>query len=580
MSTGSERETQASAAAVQVQEGGLLDQAIKATKQTDSIWGRIVELASTGVPAIITLEAKNKAGVAVSDFVAVTREKDAVPPKVKVVAGSRTIPNDSVKASVAWIVTDNDSVASVKVSDAIVGKMQGAYSVEKSLHLGVNSFPLEVVDVAGNVSKDTVVIFRNAAVPKHVLSNPNQIAPIFDTLKFESDEADSVETSLDSVSWSKYRNPIPLASGATVFTKSYPGGVVGRFVLPTIFSKVTGISSTSSQSSSFFLKGDSLWVVGNDTAGQLGDGATSNRAAAKMVMTGVVKVASGQAHTLFLKSNGSVWVVGRNEDGQLGLGSRVNQSEPAQAVESDVVDIAAGDNSSYILRWGNVYAAGNNSLGQLGMDATSYGMPRFVGPTTTGNLQGKVAEIYAAGASASLITVDGGFYAIGDNKYGQLGTALIDSNASAWTNVAVSGVETVSMTSTATFVVTKNGELLAAGKNSEDRFGAGDTALQRKSFAAIAVGVSQVSASNTNLAYLAGGLLYGSGSNRSGQLGNGLLPKLGRMTQLAEMVSGVSVGVNFITYLKQDGSVWGIGASESGQLGSMEGSAQVRQIKF
>jgi type VI secretion system protein ImpC len=35
MSTGSERETQAAAAAVEVQEGGLLDQAIKATKQTE-----------------------------------------------------------------------------------------------------------------------------------------------------------------------------------------------------------------------------------------------------------------------------------------------------------------------------------------------------------------------------------------------------------------------------------------------------------------------------------------------------------------------------------------------------------------
>jgi alpha-tubulin suppressor-like RCC1 family protein len=347
-----------------------------------------------------------------------------------------------------------------------------------------------------------------------------------------------------------------------------------------LFSKVTGISSTASPSSSFFLKGDSLWVVGNDTAGQLGDGATSNRAAAKMVMTGVVKVASGQAHTLFLKSNGSVWVVGKNDDGQLGLGSRVNQSEPVQAVESDVVDIAAGDNSSYILRWGSVYVAGNNSLGQLGMDATAYGMPRFVGPASTGDLQGKVAKIFAGGTSASLITVDGGIYSVGDNRYGQLGIASADSNTSVWTSVAVSGAESISMTSTATFVVTKSGELLAAGKNSEDRFGVGDSALQRKSFSAIAAGVSQASASNTNLAYVAGGLLYGSGSNRSGQLGNGVLPKLGRMTQIAENVSEASVGANFITYLKQDGSLWGIGASESGQLGSTESSAQTRQIKF
>jgi alpha-tubulin suppressor-like RCC1 family protein len=54
-------------------------------------------------------------------------------------------------------------------------------------------------------------------------------------------------------------------------------------------------------------------------------------------------VAGGGLHTVILKSDGTVWAVGNNSYGQLGDGTNTNRQTPVQVSGlTDIVAIAAG----------------------------------------------------------------------------------------------------------------------------------------------------------------------------------------------------------------------------------------------
>src|SRR5208283_2048370 len=139
-----------------------------------------------------------------------------------------------------------------------------------------------------------------------------------------------------------------------------------------VASNVTAIAAGTSDS--FFLKSDgSLWAMGLNTYGQLGDGYTdngnyfTNDLPEQIVASNVTAIAAGYYHSLFLKSDGSLWAMGYNNDGQLGDGTLNNTNRPEQIVASGVTAIAAGLQHSLFLKSdGSLWAMGDNEWGQLG----------------------------------------------------------------------------------------------------------------------------------------------------------------------------------------------------------------------
>src|ERR1022692_560541 len=97
---------------------------------------------------------------------------------------------------------------------------------------------------------------------------------------------------------------------------------------------------------SLFIKSDgSLWSIGNNYYGQLGDGTTNPTNLPEMIVSSnVTAVAAGDNHSLFLKSDGSLWGMGLNNYGQLGDGSNANTNQPEQIMASDVKAISSGFN--------------------------------------------------------------------------------------------------------------------------------------------------------------------------------------------------------------------------------------------
>src|SRR5215831_4543589 len=94
---------------------------------------------------------------------------------------------------------------------------------------------------------------------------------------------------------------------------------------------------------SLFLDRDgSLWAMGAETFGQLGNGTINNmNVPEQIVASNVTAIAAGGWHSLFLKSDGSLWAMGIDFFGQLGDGTfRTNApigvSRPEQIVAGDV----------------------------------------------------------------------------------------------------------------------------------------------------------------------------------------------------------------------------------------------------
>jgi alpha-tubulin suppressor-like RCC1 family protein len=180
---------------------------------------------------------------------------------------------------------------------------------------------------------------------------------------------------------------------------------------------------------SLFLKSDgSLWAMGANFFGQLGNGTYStlppygtNRAE-QIVASGVTAIAGGVFHSLFVKSDGSLWVMGRNNYGQLGDSTYSNSNLPEQIVADSVMAIAAGGFHSLFLKSdGSLWTMGRNDYGQLG-DGTYSNSDR---PKQI--VAGGVTAIAGGGYHSLFLKSDGSLWAMGRNDYGQLGDGTYNS---------------------------------------------------------------------------------------------------------------------------------------------------------
>ena len=173
---------------------------------------------------------------------------------------------------------------------------------------------------------------------------------------------------------------------------------------------------------SLFLKSDgSLWAMGYNYDGQLGDGTTDSgnyytNLPEQIVASGVTAIAAGGFHSLLLKSDDSLWAMGDNEYGQLGDGTHNSTNRPEQIVASGVTAIAAGGGHSLLLKSdGSLWAMGDNEYGQLG-DGThnSTNQPEQI-------VSSNVTATAAGGDHSLFLKSDGSLWAMGYNQFGVLG---------------------------------------------------------------------------------------------------------------------------------------------------------------
>ena len=284
---------------------------------------------------------------------------------------------------------------------------------------------------------------------------------------------------------------------------------------------------------SLFIKSDgSLWAMGWDGLGQLGDNGPDDfynytTRPEMVVATNVTAIAAGLDFSLFIKSDGSLWGMGDGYEEQLGPLPISSISDPVQIVASNVTAIAAGyEHSLFIKTDGSLWAMGDDTYGELG-DGTNVFNYYYKSNTSPEEIVSNNVKSVAAGRGFSLfLKSDGSLWGMGWDNFGQLGDDANTITSSPQTNLPE--------------------QIVASG------------------VAAIAVGIDY------SLLLKSDGSLWGMGDNYSGSLGDGTVettPNVPIPSLLTNKVTAIASGNNQSLMIKSDGSLWAVGGDGYGQLG-------------
>ncbi|OGQ04081.1 MAG: hypothetical protein A3F82_07035 [Deltaproteobacteria bacterium RIFCSPLOWO2_12_FULL_44_12] len=306
------------------------------------------------------------------------------------------------------------------------------------------------------------------------------------------------------------------------------------------------------------LKSDgTLWAWGWNAYGEVGDNSTTQRNTPVQVhgpsdvgfLTGITAIAAGTSHSLALKSDGTVWAWGDNASGQLGDNNApTDKLTPNQVHGPDdvgfltgITAIAAGTSHSLALKSdGTVWAWGNNgqlnNVGQLGDNSTTQrNTPVQVhGPDNVGFLTG-VSAITASSERSLALKSDGTVWGWGYNVYGELGD---NSTTNRKTPVQVhgsgnvgflTGITAIAAGSYHTLALKSDGTLWGWGRNAFGAVGDNSTTQRNTPVQVVGVGgsgnltdVTAIAASDYNsMALKSDGTVWGWGRNNYGQLGQG-----------------------------------------------------------
>jgi len=318
-----------------------------------------------------------------------------------------------------------------------------------------------------------------------------------------------------------------------------------------------------------FLKTDgTLWGMGNNGDGRLGDGTLTNRVTPVQVASGVMSVSAGSSHTMILKTDGSLWGVGSNFAGQLGDGTLTNRATPVR-VATGVASVEAGAlYTMYVKTDGTLWGVGRNQTGQLGDGTTT-------DRSTPVQVATGVASVSAGlEAHTMFVKTDGTLWAVGYGMNGRLGdeglagAIVAGGTTRRFTPVQVAtGVSSVSAGYAHTMFLKTDGTLWAVGWNHVGQLGDGTTTT-RETAVQVATGVASVSAGDAHTMFVkTDGTLWGMGDNGYGPLGDGTTNGRSTPVQVATGVASVSAGYQHTMFLKTDGTLWGMGNNGSGRLG-------------
>ncbi|MGO9586482.1 MAG: RCC1 domain-containing protein [Limisphaerales bacterium] len=337
---------------------------------------------------------------------------------------------------------------------------------------------------------------------------------------------------------------------------------------------VTNIAQGCWAYHSLFLKSDgSLWVIGSNDYGQLGDSTLNNaHQPEEIVAGGVTATAAGGLHSLFLKSDGSLWAMGANSAGQLGDGTFNNASQAEEIVANGVTAIAAGGNQSMFLKSdGSLWVMGENYTGELG-DGTFNNTNQPEEIVASG-----VVAIAAGGQHSLFLKSDGSLWAMGYNENGQLGDGITDSGyyeTNQPEEIVANGVTAIAAGINHSLFLKSDGSLWAMGRNFYGQLGDGTYSTTfpygvNKPEEIVSSGVTAIAAGGDHSLFIkSDGSLWAMGMNGWGQLGDGTFNNTNQPEEIVTSgVVAIAAGSIHSLFLKSNGSLWAMGDNEFGQLG-------------
>ena len=285
---------------------------------------------------------------------------------------------------------------------------------------------------------------------------------------------------------------------------------------------------------------------------------------------GIIGLALGTFHTMFIIKDGSVW--------STGLNSKAVNKRFVQVISRGATAAATGNYYSIVLKKDGSVWATKNSKGLISFfDGSTITRSTFSVVSTMSNAK----AVAAGGYHCMMLLHEGSVWATGWNRYGQLGDgSTFDKNGFILVIYSYSlypaidsGPKTLAVAVAAgdmhSIVLKQDGSVWAAGRNDNGQLGDGSK-TDRNSFVKVfSSGAVAVAAGGSHsVALKRDGSVWATGWNEYGQLGSGF--KEDRTTYVQVVSSGaitVVAGKRHSMMLKQDGSVWGTGYNLYGQLG-------------
>lgn len=369
----------------------------------------------------------------------------------------------------------------------------------------------------------------------------------------------------------------------------YPGGFINRSA-PVIVGPTNGEGGSAPgvwtlEQASYYTKQGTwpqrvkdrpLYSWGINTYGQLAQSDTIARSSPVQVGSQsnwyLFDCASGAV--VSTKTNGTLWSWGYNAFGQLGQNNAgVSLSSPVQVGSLTTwLKVACAEYASYAIKTdGTLWSWGRNQYGQLGQniaDTISRSSPVQVGSQTNWSLVS--ANLNNMGA----IKTDGTLWMCGKNDFGQIGDITYINRSSPVQIGTQTTWATVSLGNSFGFTLaTKtNGTLWGWGYNGLGNLGIGVDGTIVTSPVQVGALTTWASVSAGGLAAIAiktDGTIWGWGRNDSGQLGQNNIINKSSPVQIGSIAawSKVSIKANTALAIKTDGALWGWGNGSAGTLG-------------
>jgi len=348
---------------------------------------------------------------------------------------------------------------------------------------------------------------------------------------------------------------------------------------------------------------NSVFGTGENYDGQLGNGSTSGSQTTLTRITSIpeektpLAISCGRDHTIVLMTDGSVYGTGDNGDGELGTGDENNKIiftpmtiGNGSTLVTNAKAISCGKYHSIVLmNDGSVYGTGYNYDGELGTgdnDDYKTTLTEMKMVDGEGSIPVTNAKAIASGNGYTIVLMeDGSVYGTGDNYDGQLGTGDTTSQTiltemtirDGEGSIPVTNVKAIASGDSHTIVLTENGNLYGTGLNNDGQLGTGDTTSQtiltpminETGKTPIAISCGQ----DHTIVLMSDGTVYGIGNNNDGQLGDLTTDDI--ETTLTPMIMpeglkaiAITTGRYHTVVLMNNGTVYGTGANWDGQLGT------------
>jgi len=314
-----------------------------------------------------------------------------------------------------------------------------------------------------------------------------------------------------------------------------------------------------------------LWLWGDNSAGQIGDGGETDRSSPVQTITlGSTwkSIKSGRNFTVALKDDGSLWTWGDGSDGALGNLTTNDVSSPVHIAQGKTWKSIGGcskteDSTACAIDSSNkLHTWGENNEGQLGhndvVDRSS--------PTQMGTKNWSSASINTFHGAA--IDTAKKLFLWGSNYNGQLGLND-DVNRSSPVQLGNDNWNMISTGYNYTLGIKSNGTLWGWGANDVGQLGLGNIVFYSSpvqignasdwKFVEAGIGHSAAIKNDDSL--------YIWGYNDVGQLGQNDTTDTSSPVQVSGSWDEVSCGYEYTVALRSDNTVWAWGYNTEGQLG-------------